>query len=45
MNSRQRRALRYRETCKKFDRQLTQALTGSNRRVNKALVMPSPVKE
>jgi hypothetical protein len=45
MNSRQRRALRYREACKKFDRQLTQALTGSNHRVNKALTMPSGVKK
>lgn len=37
MNSRQRRALRYRERCKKFDRQLTLALTGTNKRVLKAI--------
>lgn len=37
MNSRQRRAQRYREKCKRFDRQLTRALTGTNKRVMKAL--------
>ncbi|WP_191907130.1 hypothetical protein [Erwinia billingiae] len=45
MNSRQRRALRYREACKKLDRQLTQALTGNNRRIDKALTLPPGVKE
>lgn len=44
MNSRQRRALRYREACKKQHRQLSQA-TGCPHRVQKALALPPQSRE